>query len=138
MLHIGIEEATPQAYRILGDGLDGYNRTASRRQTNTSEFIVALRDDQAALVGGILANVYLQALFIEWLWISEQMRGTGYGRRLMDCVEAEGRQSGAVMAYLDTFDFQAPGFYEKRGYRNFGTLPYEHLGLKRFYLTKEL
>ncbi|RQX83694.1 hypothetical protein DF034_05110 [Burkholderia anthina] len=39
---------------------------------------------------------------------------------------------------LDTFDFQARTFYEKRGYVRFGELPDYPVGHTRIFLTKKL
>jgi GNAT superfamily N-acetyltransferase len=44
------------------------------------------------------------------------------GRLLADA-EVHARGEGLVGVYLDTYEFQAPGFYEKMGYREFGRLP---------------
>lgn len=41
-------------------------------------------------------------------------------------------------AYLDTFSFQAPGFYQRAGYRVFGELPDFPAGHRRYFMTKEL
>ena len=59
---------------------------------------------------------------IDRLWVDESRRGAGIGRRLLAAVEEKGRLGGAKRAELNTFGFQAPGFYEKMGYRLFGTL----------------
>ena len=48
--------------------------------------------------------------------------GTGLGAALLRRVEEEGRRQGARRVLLNTFSFQAPGFYEKQGYRCFGAL----------------
>jgi hypothetical protein len=40
--------------------------------------------------------------------------------------------------FLDTFSFQAPGFYQKLGYRVFGELVDFPPGHTRQYLTKRL
>ena len=46
----------------------------------------------------------------------------GYGRSLLAKAEAEAKARGCLNAHLDTFDFQALGFYERLGYRIFGKL----------------
>jgi hypothetical protein len=56
----------------------------------------------------------------------------------MEVVEEKARELGAKNAYLDTFSFQAPGFYEKLGYQTFGELPAFPPGHERFYMKKEL
>lgn len=56
----------------------------------------------------------------------------------MSRTEEEARQMGAKNAYLDTFSFQAPGFYENLGYRSFGELLEFPPGQKRVFMKKQL
>ena len=53
-------------------------------------------------------------------------------------VEEEAKAAGCYMAQLDTFDFQAPGFYEKQGYEIFGTLTNAPKGHTHYYMKKTL
>jgi ribosomal protein S18 acetylase RimI-like enzyme len=57
-------------------------------------------------------------------WVSEGLRGRGVGRELMAQAEALAHERDCHSAWLDTFSFQAPGFYEKLGYQEFGRLDY--------------
>jgi N-acetylglutamate synthase-like GNAT family acetyltransferase len=72
------------------------------------------------------------------MWVQEDLRGNGFGEELLKAVEKEAKEKGAKFAFLDTFSFQAPGFYQKFGYQVFGELPDFPPGHQRFYLTKEL
>ena len=70
--------------------------------------------------------------------VTEALRGCWYGHQLLEAIEQEARQRGAMHAYLDTFSFQAPEFYEKHGYEVFGVLHDFPPGQERIYLTKKL
>jgi hypothetical protein len=49
------------------------------------------------------------------------------------------KKLGAAMIHLDTFDFQAKGFYLKQGYAIFSTLENSPVqGCNRYYLQKKL
>ena len=52
--------------------------------------------------------------------------------------EAIARADGCVGVWLDTYEFQARGFYEKLGFDLFGTLDDHPIGQKRFFLRKQL
>ena len=52
--------------------------------------------------------------------------------------ENEARQCGCKYAFVDTFSFQAPAFYEKHGYREVFTLEDYPYTEKRHYYTKAL
>jgi GNAT superfamily N-acetyltransferase len=77
-------------------------------------------------------------LWIDLLFVPESMRGIGIGRKLMTLAEGEAVRRACRAAALDTFSFQARGFYERLGYSVFGTLDDCPPGHRRFYLTKRL
>lgn len=81
-----------------------------------------MRDETGLLIGGLNARAQFDWLFISALWIAEAWRGQGLGRRLLVAAETEARMRGLFGAWLDTFDFSAPGFYEACGYTCFGRI----------------
>ncbi|MGB7097037.1 MAG: GNAT family N-acetyltransferase, partial [Anaerolineales bacterium] len=76
--------------------------------------------------------------YLDLMWIKDDLRGRGYGQRLLTLAEDEARQRGAKNAYLDTFSFQAPDFYKKYGYKVFGELQDFPPGHHRYFMTKKL
>ena len=55
-------------------------------------------------------------LRVEVLWVDEAARGRGIGSRLLTEAECLAREMGARNAALETFEWQAPRFYQKHGY----------------------
>ena len=124
-------------WEIIGSGISAYNRQqAGDDHGKTLCFVVQGPKDE--VVGGVIGATYWDWLYIDLMWIREDLRGQGYGKRLLELAEDEARKRGAKNAYLDTFSFQAPGFYQKHGYRIFGELADFPAGHKRYYLTKQL
>ena len=70
--------------------------------------------------------------------IKEELRGQGFGHRLLTLAEDEARHRGAKKAHLDTFSFQAPDFYKQHGYEVFGELQDFPPGHQRYFLSKQL
>lgn len=98
-----------------------------------------VRDEHTnEILGGLYGEIFYRWLFIELLAIPEQARGQGTGSRLMNLAEDLAREKGCVGIWLDTFDFQAPGFYQKLGFTEFGHLGDFPPGHKRFYFQKRL
>ncbi|MCF8532591.1 MAG: GNAT family N-acetyltransferase [Reyranella sp.] len=60
------------------------------------------------------------------------------GSRLLCLAEEEGAQRGCRSAMLYTISFQAPGFYERHGWREFGRIPCDPPGTARIFMTKAL
>jgi ribosomal protein S18 acetylase RimI-like enzyme len=135
-INLAIEPYSPKAIAAIGEGLGKYN-DAQRLKSDRHEFVVSVRDETGAILGGAKCKTGEGMLFVEWLWIDEAVRG-GNGRRVMAMAEAHARELGCTRAFLDTFNFQARGFYEQLGYVVFGTLPYPRDGVERYYMVKEL
>ena len=64
-------------------------------------------------------------------------RGGGIGAQLLARAEAMAREDGLVGIYLDTFEFQAPRFYLREGYREIGRLPKVGDAPQRIWFAKE-
>lgn len=84
--------------------------------------VYQIRDAAGAVQGGMIARISWQWLYVETIAVAPALRGGGWGSRLMDAAEAVARGRGCTGARLDTYSFQARGFYEKRGYRVVGTI----------------
>jgi len=99
---------------------------------------VYLKDEDGGVAGGLLGGTYWGWLAIDIFWLREDLRGQGYGSRLLQAAEAEAVRRGCHHAHLDTMDFQAPGFYEKHGYHVWGRLDDLPTGHARIFYMKEL
>lgn len=95
-----------------------------------------LKDQDGRICGGILGRVYRFALYIHVLWICEELRGQGYGTKLLEEIESKARVKGCKLIHLDIWNFQAPDFYKKHGFEIFGTLEGFPEGTKRHFLRK--
>jgi len=136
MPRVEVESVQGPARRQVIKGLIAFNDRAVGK-SRLKALTVTLRQGKE-IVGGLTGYTWMGWLFIDLLWIAEKYRGKGHGMALMDKAEAEGRKRGATNAFLNTFDFQAPGFYQKLGYRQFGKLKNFPTGHDRYWLTKAL
>ena len=132
------EKASDEDLRVLGDGIDLYVAGLfSGKQFNNIAFF--LRDDAGKIVGGVSGNYgSFGWLYIDALWVSEHLRGQGYGTKLMEMIEAEAARHGSKNVYLNTFSFEAPEFYKKLGYRVFAELEDFPPGHSRLFLRKRI
>jgi GNAT superfamily N-acetyltransferase len=99
---------------------------------------VGARNARGKLLGGFYCIVYFETCFLKWAWVDEAARRGGLGRKLMAAAEEEARKRGAMVIYLDTFSFQARPFYEKLGFKVFGTLKLGRKGIARYWMSKKL
>jgi len=102
------------------------------------ELSVFQRSDNGEILGGLTGKTFWGWLHIEYLWVSELERGRKVGSQIILAAESEAIKRGCIGSTLDTFSFQALGFYEKLGYSLVGKLS-GYLGEhERFYLQKKL
>jgi ribosomal protein S18 acetylase RimI-like enzyme len=90
------------------------------------------------LQGGLWGRTAWGWLYIELLYVADQARGNGWGTRLVRTAETEALRRNCRTAWLDTYSFQARGFYERLGYAVFGTLDDYPAGHQRFFLWRRL
>ncbi len=100
-------------------------------------FIIG-RDGGGAGQAGVRYLIGFDWLFVQWLWVAEPYRKRGIGSRLLAQAEAAARDARCRASYVDTFTFQAPKFYERHGYREFGRLDDHPPGHARIWLSKAL
>lgn len=132
------ENASDDDVRVLSDGLVAHGKELFPDQLWTDvNFLV--RDDKGQIVGGVSGNYgSFDWLYVNILWVREDLRGRGFGVELMNRIEAEAVNHGCKNAFLSTMSFQAPEFYKKLGYIIFAELenfPGEH---SRIFMRKRL
>ena len=130
------DPALEERNRIL-DPLSAYNE-AKAGPGKKKEFAFSVHSETGEFVGGLLGFTHWNHFFVYAVFVDQDFRRAGIGRELMRRAEALALQHGCDAIYLDTFDFQAPGFYEKLGFRVFGKLEDYPLGHQRFYLVKRI
>jgi len=126
-----------QDEKIIYQGLLDYN-LARIENKNPRDLGIYLQDETGEKVGGLIGNTNGNWLFVKYLWVREDQRGQKIGSELLKQAEETAKERGCRYAFLDTFSFQAPAFYEKHGYKNVFTLEEYPVTGKRYYLTKNL
>ena len=130
--------ASADDLQILSNGLEAHTEElfADKSRTEVAFFV---RDENGRIVGGVNGNYGTFGwLYVNALWVHDDLRGRGYGRKLMEKIETEAIKHSCKNSFLNTMSFQAPEFYKKLGYKVFGELedfPGEH---RRIFLRKRL
>lgn len=94
--------------------------------------------EQNTIIGGLLADLAWNWLYISIFWVAEWKRSKGLGTRILTMTEEIAVQKGCKHANLETHDFQSLSFYQKRGYIIFGQLEDFPEGHTKYYLWKDL
>ena len=97
-------------------------------------------DAGGALAGGCTGRVerVWHWLTVDLMWVADERRGQGIGSLVLDSVEQQARALGCRWSEVSTFDFQAPGFYERRGYVEYAVKHDYPPGHRNHLLRKDL
>jgi GNAT superfamily N-acetyltransferase len=130
-------EPTPEDVRFLEDRLYDYN--VERTGLNDGQWLTFfVRDDDGKIVAGLHGWTWGGGCRVQTIWVRSDLRGLGYGTRLLAEAEKEARARGCDRILLDTFSFQAPLFYQKHGYQIVGVDEDALLEHKSYRLKKGL
>ena len=135
-------------FRITDDGKQGdideiydmlklYN-LSNREKSENIPLGIYYEEETGKKLAGLTGETFGKWLCINYLFVAENLRNQGIGSMLITSAENEAQKRGCKYAFVDTFSFQAPEFYEKLGYKCVFTLTeYPYTG-KRHYYIKEL
>jgi GNAT superfamily N-acetyltransferase len=125
-----------QDRKWLLDRLVAFNE--SRTGPSSSASYVILLYDRAGgrPLGGLAGVSFYDWFYVELVFVPEHLRHAGWGSKLIRQAEAEAVRRNCVGVWLDTYGFQARGFYEKHGYEVFGVLDDHPRGTQRAFMRK--
>jgi ribosomal protein S18 acetylase RimI-like enzyme len=135
-INIAAEPTSAERDAVL-TGLRAYNRLHAPAP-GWLALTILLQDDDQQIFGGLVGKSGWDWLHVEFLWVAHQLQRQGFGRALLERAESEARARGCRGVHLDTHNFQAPGFYERMGYTEFGVLDEYPAGFKRHFMYKHL
>ena len=125
----------PEIQKSIIAPLVAYNNSKAG-PGNAKALVITIRDSSGAVTGGLSGNTSRGWLFTHLLVVPEALRGQGLGTKIVQMAETEAIARGCIGAWLDTFEFQARGFYEKMGYSCFGEIQNYPPGFSRFFMRK--
>ena len=132
------DAVTPKMNALLGDGLSDFNKEAAGYADQLPIAVMARDPITGAVLGGATGRSSLGLLFLDLFNLPPEHRGAGLGRDILSAFEREGRRRGCLAEVVYTISFQAPGFYERHGWRRFGEVACLPPGTSRVFLSKQL
>jgi len=119
----------------LEDRLYDHNRRAIGRDDGERFGFVAL-DTAGKQVGAIAGYTWAGMAEIKQLWVGEPHRRLGIGRQLLEASIAEAIERHCQCVWVLSYEFQAPGLYEKCGFERVAELKdwppgHSHIVLRR-------
>ena len=136
-MHIRLENTESQKAKEIGNLIRSYNRS-KREAAECEPLNLYVEDEQGQLLAGLVAETFGNWLEIEYLFVKEHLRGQGIGSQLLQRAESEAKMRNCRFAFVNTYQFQAPAFYQKHGYQEVFTLKDYPCTGQRHYYQKEL
>jgi GNAT superfamily N-acetyltransferase len=127
-----------QIEEIIRGGLNSYNDEMAGYSDKQPLAVLVKDPATGEVLGGAVGRSSLGLLFLDLFHLPKHLRGSGLGTSVLQAFEEEGRRRGCVTGVLYTISFQAPGFYERHGWRRFGEIACQPPGTSRIFLTKQL
>ncbi|EPD87691.1 GNAT family N-acetyltransferase [Streptococcus sp. HPH0090] len=136
-MHIRLENTESQKAQEIGNLIRSYNR--SKREAAESEPLnLYVEDNSGEVLAGLVAETFGNWLEIEYLFVKEDLRGQGIGSQLLQRAESEAKKRNCRYVFVNTYQFQAPAFYQKHGYKEVFTLKDYPCTGQRHYYQKDL
>ena len=132
-MQVILENTESQKAQKIGELVRSYNR--SKREAAESESLnLYIEDEHGRLLAGLVAETFGNWLEIEYLFVKEELRGQGIGSQLLQQAESEAKKRNCRFAFVNTYQFQAPAFYQKHGYKEVFTMKdYPYTGQRHYY-----
>ena len=101
--------------QILNDGImEQAKQKKGMKQLDFFAFFI--RDDDGKVIGGCAGDNMYGALFVGQLWVTDELRGQGYGSKLMHAAEGLAIKNSCNFIAVNTMDWEALDFYKKLGF----------------------
>ena len=136
-MHIRLENTKSQKAQEIGDLIRSYNRS-KREEAESEPLNLYVEDEHGQLLAGLVAETFGNWLEIEYLFVKEELRGQGIGSQLLQQAESEAKKRNCRFVFVNTYQFQAPAFYQKHGYQEVFTLKDYPCTGQRHYYQKDL
>jgi ribosomal protein S18 acetylase RimI-like enzyme len=110
------DDLSPIEIDAIEEWIYNYNRRAIERNDARGLGFV-IRDEAGRMIGVAAGYSWAGTSEIKQMWVDEAYRGRGYARELLNAFVAEAANRGVRRIWVASYDFQAPGMYEKAGFK---------------------
>jgi GNAT superfamily N-acetyltransferase len=122
---------------VLEEGLAEYNAEKFGGRDLRALAVTVHDPDTGELTGGLLGRTSMGLFFLDLFYLPAKLHGGGIGGRALRMAEEEAVRRGCRAATLVTVNFQAPEFYARHGWEEFGQLVGAP-GVERIFMRKTL
>lgn len=137
-LDLSVHDTLPaDETRLVDEGLGVANDLAAPLH-EVQPISCFFRTAAGAVVGGAVGRRWGRCCELQQLWVAPEFRRQGLGARLVRAFERQAFSHGCTIAYLETFNFQAPSLYRALGYAVTHTHAVYPHGIERHLMLRTL
>lgn len=122
----------------IEEGLNEFNDLMTGISDRKPLSVLVKLASTGEVLGGMQGRSSLGLLFVDLFYLPPALRKMGIGSDILRRFEEEGRKRGCSAAFLYTISFQAPDFYKKHGWEEFGRIDCQPEGTSRIFMKKTL
>ncbi len=122
----------------ISDGLAAFTEARAGYRDYRPLAVLVKDPVTSETIGGMYGRTSYGMMVIDLVFLPETMRGLDLGSRLLGMMESEAVSRGCKAGFLMTISLQAPGFYAKRGWEEFGRIECDPPGTARVFFRKVL
>ncbi|MBV6460200.1 MAG: Acetyltransferase [Flavobacteriales bacterium] len=131
-------ENQSEVIRFLDDMIYEYNSKRIGKYDGQLFTRIIRNNNNNNIIAGITGWTWAGISEITILWVNEDYRGKGLGKKLLSVAEDEIINRGCSTIFLRSYSFQAPIFYLKNGYEIIYILDEFPNGFKHYNLIKKI
>jgi ribosomal protein S18 acetylase RimI-like enzyme len=109
------QEPIQEDEQILFEGIND-EAVLKKKMNRITSFGIFIKDAYGTVLGGLNGVTYYGCLYVDMLWLKEELRHQGLGKKLMVEAEKIGYERRCSFATVNTMDWEALSFYQKLGY----------------------
>ena len=110
-----IESHEESLIEFLDKKIDDFN-WANWEVKERNPIAVKITDEKNNIIAGAAGRTFGHWFLLDTLWVSDLLRVQNIGSKLLSKLETLAKEKGCTECLLDTLNFQAMPFYEKKGY----------------------
>ncbi len=115
-------DLSPAELDAIEDHLYRHNSGATG-QDDAQGLGFVIRDQAGQMIAAAAGYSWARTSELKQLWVNEAHRGQGHARALLDAFVGEARRRGVRRIWVQSYDFQAPAFYEQAGFVRMAEFP---------------
>ena len=116
-------ELSENEQSVIQAGFDAHSVQSGAPTYEKTRLNWLLYDSDGEIVGALTADLLWDWIYIDELWVDENVRGQGFGKQLMNKVENLAYSENLSGIWLWTQSWQAAEFYQSLDYQEFARFP---------------